>query len=233
MSRIAGSPLGLVGLESSSNGNFDNYNNRTRKSGKGNVSLFSGDRIVRPFAIGVGGESPSSDVDFDNKKTTLHSDDLYNTTINNIVDKLKGTKAELSFLDFAYLKDVGVYPNNRLMIARRFDTPQLDNIMYTKQDPNDEPLVTLISWKPVGQDFIDISFGEEWTDVSDGSFTSILDSIGKDFKVPGPLGKYLESGANAIPLPGATETLQRKFLVKLGSLKIRFLKLRIGLRIRN
>ena len=219
MSRIAGSPLGLVGLESSSNGNFDNYNNRTRKSGKGNVSLFSGDRIVRPFAIGVGGESPSSDVDFDNKKTTLHSDDLYNTTINNIVDKLKGTKAELSFLDFAYLKDVGVYPNNRLMIARRFDTPQLDNIMYTKQDPNDEPLVTLISWKPVGQDFIDISFGEEWTDVSDGSFTSILDSIGKDFKVPGPLGKYLESGANVIPLPGATETLQRKFLVKLGILE--------------
>ena len=218
MSRIAGSPLGLVGLESKSNGNFDNYNNRTRKSGKGSVSLFSGDRIVRPFAIGIGGDSPSSDVDFDNKKTTLHSDDLYNTTINNIVDKLKGTKAELSFLDFAYLKDVGVYPNNRLMIARRFATPQLDNIMYTKQDPNDEPLVTLISWKPVGDDFIDISFGEKWVDVGDGSFTSILDSIGKDFKIE-PLGKYLEGGGNAIPLPGATETLQRKFLVGLGILK--------------
>ena len=218
MSRIAGSPLGLVGLESKSNGNFDNYNNRTRKSGKGSVSLFSGDRIVRPFAIGIGGDSPSSDVDFDNKKTTLHSDDLYNTTINNIVDKLKGTKAELSFLDFAYLKDVGVYPNNRLMIARRFDTPQLDNIMYTKQDPNDEPLVTLISWKPVGKDFINISFGEKWVDVGDGSFTSILDSIGKDFKIE-PLGKYLEGGGNAIPLPGATETLQRKFLVGLGILK--------------
>ena len=219
MSRIAGSPLGLVGLESKSNGNFDNYNNRTRKSGKGNVSLFSGDRIVRPFAVGRGGDSPGSDIDFDNKKTTLHSDDLYNTTINNIVDKLKGTKAELSFLDFAYLKDVGVYPNNRLMIARRFATPQLDNIMYTKQDPNDEPLVTLISWKPVGDDFIDISFGEKWGDVSDGSFTSILDSIGKDFKIPEPLGKYLEGGGNAIPLPGATETIQRKFLVKLGILK--------------
>lgn len=217
MSRIAGSPLGLVGLESKSNGNFDNYNNRTRKSGKGNVSLFSGDRIVRPFAVGRGGDSPGSDIDFDNKKTALHSDDLYNTTINNIVDKLKGTKAELSFLDFAYLKDVGVYPNNRLMVARRFATPQLDNIMYNSED--DKPLVTLISWKPVGDDFIDINFGENWDSVSEGSFTSILDSIGEDFKIPGSLGKYLESGANAIPLPGSTETLQRKFLVGLGILK--------------
>ena len=217
MSRIAGSPLGLVGLESKSNGNFDNYNNRTRKSGKGNVSLFSGDRIVRPFAVGRGGDSPGSDIDFDNKKTALHSDDLYNTTINNIVDKLKGTKAELSFLDFAYLKDVGVYPNNRLMVARRFATPQLDNIMYNSED--DKPLVTLISWKPVGDDFIDINFGENWDSVSEGSFTSILDSIGEDFKIPGSLGKYLESGANAIPLPGYTETLQRKFLVGLGILK--------------
>lgn len=215
MSRIAGSPLGLVGLESKSNGNFDNYNNRTRKSGKGNVSLFSGDRIVRPFAIGVGGESPSSDVDFDNKKTTLHSDDLYNTTINNIVDKLKGTKAELSFLDFAYLKDVGVYPNNRLMIARRFATPQLDNIMYNSED--DKPLVTLISWKPVGEDFIDISFGEEWTPVTDGSFTSIINEVGKDFKIKG-LGGYLEEGGGLIPLPGSTETLQRRLLAKIGIL---------------
>ena len=216
MSRIAGSPLGLVGLESKSNGNFDNYNNRTRKSGKGNVSLFSGDRIVRPFAVGRGGDSPGSDIDFDNKKTALHSDDLYNTTINNIVDKLKGTKAELSFLDFAYLKDVGVYPNNRLMVARRFATPQLDNIMYNSED--DKPLVTLISWKPVGDDFIDINFGENWDSVSEGSFTSILDSIGEDFKIP-ELGKNLESGANAIPLPGSAETLQRKFLVGLGILK--------------
>ena len=147
-----------------------------------------------------------------------NSDDLYNTTINNIVNKLKGTKAELSFLDFAYLKDVGVYPNNRLMIARRFGTPQLDNIMYNSEDPNDEPLVTLISWKPEGDDFIDINFGEEWTPVTDGSFTKILNSMGEDIKLPGPLGKYLDGGAGAIPLPGATETLQRKFLIGLGIL---------------
>lgn len=217
MSRIAGSPLGLIGLESKSNGNFDNYNNRTRKNGKGSVSLFSGDRIIRPFGVGLNGDSPGSNSNFDNKKNKLHSDDLYNTTINNIVNKLKGTKAELSFLDFAYLKDVGVYPNNRLMVARRFASPQPDNIMYNSED--DKPLVTLMSWKPVGDDFLDISFGEEWEPVSDGSFTGILDEIGAEFKLPGPLGKYLEDGANIIPLPGYAEKLQRAFLVKIGILE--------------
>lgn len=218
MARITGSPLGIIALESNdSTGVFSNYNNRTRKNGKGSVSLFSGDRIIRPFGVGLNGDSPGSNKDFDNKKNKLHSDDLYDTSINNIVTKLKGTKAELSFMDFAYLKDVGVYPNNRLMVARRFASPQPDNIMYNSED--EKPLVTLMSWKPVGDDFLDINFGEEWESVSDGSFTGILDEIGSEFKLPGPLGKYLENGANIIPLPGYAEKLQRAFLVKIGILE--------------
>lgn len=216
MSRIAGSPLGLIGLESNdTNNKFSDYNERGRGGkGKGSVSLFGGDRIIRPFAIALGSKSPDFNKDFNNKNK-LHSDDLYDTTINNIVDKLKGTKAELSFLDFGYLKDVGVYPNNRLMVARRFSTPQLDNIMYNSDDKADKPLVTLISWKPVGEDFIDISFGETWEDVGDASFTKILSEVGKDFKIKG-LGGYLNEGGGLLPLPGSTETLQRKFLSKIG-----------------
>jgi hypothetical protein len=56
-----------------------------------------------------------------------------------------------------------------------------------------------------------------WSDVSEGSFTGILDAIGKDFKIKG-LGGYLEEGGGIIPLPGSTETLQRKFLAKIGIL---------------
>ena len=168
MARIAGSPLGLVGLQSNdTNKVFENYNNRTRNSGtkEGMVSLFSGDRIVRPFGFGLkgGADDINGSKSFDNN-TPIHSNDLYNTTIDNIVDKLKGTKAELNFLDFAYLKDVGVYPNNRLMVARRFATPQLDNIMYNKKDDERGSLVTLISWRPTGEDFLEISFGEEGDD---------------------------------------------------------------------
>lgn len=219
MARIAGSPLGLVGLQSNdTNKVFENYNNRTRSSGEGMVSLFSGDRIVRPFGFGLkgGADDINGSKSFDNS-TPIHSNDLYNTTIDNIVDKLKGTKAELNFLDFAYLKDVGVYPNNRLMVARRFATPQLDNIMYNKKDDERGSLVTLISWRPTGEDFLEISFGEEWED-AEASFKAILSEVGKDFKLPGDLGNYLEGGAGVIPLPGSTELLQREFFASIGLL---------------
>lgn len=216
MAIIGSSPLGLVGLQSNDpNGVYSKYNNRSRNSGDGMVSLFSGNRIIRPFPGKVGGSSSDTEK-FDNN-STIHSNDIYNTTIPNIVDKLKGTKAELKLSDFAYLKDVGVYPNNRLMIARRFATPQLDNIMYNKGDDRG-PLVTLISWKPQSEgDFLSISFGESWTE-ADASFTSILSEVGKDFRLPNDLGKYLEGAANAVPLPQSTEMLQRNILSKLGIL---------------
>jgi hypothetical protein len=217
MSIIGSSPLGLVGLQSNDpNGVYSNYNNRSRNSGKGMVSLFSGNRIIRPFSrYNIGGDKPEKYEIFDNS-STIHSNDVYNTTIPNIVDKLKDTKAALKLTDFAYLKDVGVYPNNRLMIARRFATPQLDNIMYNKGNERGS-LVTLISWKPQGEDFFSISFGEKWEE-ADATFKSILSEIGKDFKLPGDLGETLSGGSNIIPLPGSTELLQRKFFASIGLL---------------
>jgi hypothetical protein len=217
MAIIGSSPLGLVGLQSNDpNGVYSKYNNRSRNSGQGMVSLFSGDRIIRPFpGYKIGGSKPTSNV-YDNN-AILHSNDLYNTTIPNIVDKLKNTKAALKLTDFAYLKDVGVYPNNRLMIARRFATPQLDNIMYNKGSDRGS-MVTLISWKPPSEgDFLSISFGEEWED-ADATFKSILSDVGKDFNLPGDLGELLSGGGGMIPLPGSTELLQRQFFVKLGIL---------------
>jgi hypothetical protein len=217
MSIIGSSPLGLVGLQSNDpNGVYSKYNNRSRNSGQGMVSLFSGNRIIRPFSrYNTGGDKPEDSEIFDNN-STIHSNDVYNTTIPNIVDKLKDTKAALKLTDFAYLKDVGVFPNNRLMIARRFATPQLDNIMYNKGSERGS-LVTLISWKPQGEDFFSISFGEKWEE-AEATFKSILSEVGKDFKLPGDLGETLSGGSNIIPLPGSTELLQRKFFQKIGLL---------------
>lgn len=217
MAIIGSSPLGLVGLQSNDpNGVYSNYNNKTRNSGKGMVSLFSGNRIIRPFSrYNIGGDKPEKSEIFDNS-STIHSNDVYNTTIPNIVDKLKDTKAALKLTDFAYLKDVGVFPNNRLMIARRFATPQLDNIMYNKGSERGS-LVTLISWKPQGEDFFSISFGEKWEE-AEATFKSILSEVGKDFKLPGDLGETLSGGSNIIPLPGSTELLQRKFFASIGLL---------------
>ena len=217
MSIIGSSPLGLVGLQSNDpNGVYSKYNNRSRNSGQGMVSLFSGNRIIRPFSrYNTGGDKPEDSEIFDNN-STIHSNDVYNTTIPNIVDKLKDTKAALKLTDFAYLKDVGVFPNNRLMIARRFATPQLDNIMYNKGSERGS-LVTLISWKPQGEDFFSISFGEKWEE-AEATFKSILSEVGKDFKLPGDLGETLSGGSNIIPLPASTELLQRTFFQKIGLL---------------
>ena len=115
--------------------------------------------------------------------------------------------------DFAYLKDVGVFPNNRLMIARRFASPHHDNI-FLKGLATGQPLAIMISWKPQGEDFVKITFGEKWED-ADADFKNVLDSLGEDF-LGKTLGQKIGGGLAVVPLPGFTETIQRTVLKKLG-----------------
>jgi len=143
----------------------------------------------------------------------LHNNDVYDTSVLNLLEKLAGTNAQLRPSDFAYLKDLGVYPNNRLMIARRFLGAVGDNIMTTKKLGAS---ATLISWRPEGDDFLEISFGEEWGPAK-ADFTGILTQIGDDF-MKGGVGKIAGAAANILPLPGFTEIFQRQFLIKLGLL---------------
>jgi hypothetical protein len=142
----------------------------------------------------------------------LHNDQVYDISLLNIIERLSGTEAQLRPADFAYLKDVGVYPNNRLMIARRFTKPHLDNI-FGKVDKS-LVMATMISWKPQTDSFLEISFGEEWTDAS-GDFKDVLNSLGKDF-LGKQFGDKIGGFAAAIPLPGFTETLQRQVLTAIG-----------------
>ena len=145
----------------------------------------------------------------------LHNNDVYDTSVLNLVEKLAGTTAQLRPSDFAYLKDLGVYPNNRLMIARRFLGSIGDNIM-TKSTTRMGASATLISWRPEGDDFLEIQFGEEWGPAK-ADFTGILTQIGDDF-MKGGAGKIAGAAANILPLPGFTEIFQRQFLIKLGLL---------------
>jgi hypothetical protein len=129
----------------------------------------------------------------------------------NIIEKLsKSTAAALRPADFAYLKDVGVFPNNRLMVARRFLAPIQDDILRVEAPPRS----ILISWKPEGEDFLDFTFGEEWQD-ADADFTNILNKLGEDF-MGKEAGKKVGAALNVLPLPGFTETLQRRVLGKDG-----------------
>ena len=151
---------------------------------------------------------------------TLHNNDVYDTSILNIIEKLAPTKAALRPSDFAYLKNLGVYPNNRLMIVRRFASPTDDNIMINRK--TDIPsLANVISWVTNDSDFVSISFGEVWDDAK-ADFTNFLDSLGKDFgrKASGMgLGGLANAGGGILPLPGFTEIFQRKFLQEIGLLE--------------
>lgn len=233
---LGGSPLGLIGMRSTPlsggmstfnagktrNVNVSSYNNNLGLNHPG--SLFTGKRSIRAWPTIKGeditgtndvqyGSTQSGSQDTSSRKT-LHNDSIYDTSILNIITKLANTKASLRPADFAYLKNVGVYPNNRLMIARRFASPSPDNIMINNKNELGS-FATLISWVPEGQDYLDITFGEEWEDTREADFKGILTSLGEDIKLDN-LGGIGNALGNAVPLPGFTEILQRNFLAKMG-----------------
>ena len=234
MAILGGSPLGIIGVESTptrtgastfpgaKNANFDvNKYNAGKSNGANNRSIFYGSRTFRPFPANSVDESDANPVDVKNYRISkMHSDSLYDTSILNILEKLSGTLAQLRAQDFAYLKDVGVYPNNRLMIARRFGAA-VGNNLFRK---GGGPLATMITWVPPGsENFFSLSFGEKWTD-ADTDFVEILNNLGDDISKGlkanvfggSGLGTALAGGLNAMPFPGITEQLQRFVLEKLG-----------------
>lgn len=240
---LGGSPLGLISVKSrptkdgmstfnggdSRNINVSSYNlgqkQRSNISDNGqniesNVSLFTGDSIPNFWAnistIGTDLDTTGKSTNYKGiNRSALHNDEIYDTSILNIIEKLSfSPKSSLRPQDFAYLKNVGVFPNNRLMIARRFTEPQKDNIM---DKGGNRPLSVLISWVPENDDFINFSYGEEWED-ADADFSNVLNNIGSNFGID-KLGGGLEKGLNAVPLQGFTEVLQRKLLTRLGILE--------------
>jgi len=243
MAILGGSPLGLIGVRStpvratgmstfnggsSRNINVNKYNSGRNpdESKKGTESLLSGKAVISPYGnIGLigtdngGGQGMDKSLYGGINKDTLHNNAVYDTSLLNIIERLSSTEAALRPGDFAYLKDIGVFPNNRLMIARRFLSPHTDNIYGKFKGVSSIPTSILISWKPQDEDFVDIQFGEHWQDAV-ADFTNVLNSLGEDFGAKGKLkiGDTGNAGFNITSLPGFTETIQRDFLTKIGIL---------------
>ena len=184
--------------------------------------IYKGNSIVDCYTSPFDGDDWKKGIKNHTGQNVLHNNDVYDTSVLNIIEKLAPTKGALKPSDFAYLKNVGVYPNNRLMICRRFMTPSADNIMVNNISKDgkakDIPsLATMISWIPQNDDFISITFGETWEEAK-ADFTSILNSLGEDFGKTN-VGGIAGAAAGAIPLPGFTEIFQRQFLASLGLLE--------------
>ena len=190
---------------------------KTDNISQGTRSIFSGPTVIAPYGMIGTGRTENGRLDVKSKylgvkKNQLHNDQVYDTSLLNIIERLSGTEAQLRPADFAYLKDIGVYPNNRLMIARRFTKPHLDNIFGKVE--NSLAMAIMISWRPQGENFLEISFGESWVD-ADADFKNVLNSLGKDF-LGDRTGDKIGGGLAVVPLPGFTESLQRQILTSIG-----------------
>ena len=251
MAILGGSPLGLIGVSSTTTAtgrstfndgdsraaNVGLYNrnssNTYSDTNKGN-SLFTGSRMLRgwpevkSFSNGYNGANDiddgkvasdkKSDPNGSYKQRALHNNNVYDTSVLNIIENLAGTIGALRMADFAYLKDLGVYPNNRLMIARRYPSPIGDNIIIQNKKGVTGPIATLMTWQPPDTDFLNISFGEKWEDAK-ADFKDLLNNLGGDLSQSGEggtLGILAGKAISAIPLPGFSEIFQRKLLAKIG-----------------
>lgn len=238
---LGGSPLGLITLKSrpnrdgtstfnggeSRNIDVNAYNTgsiqetRLRDANGGvinsQVSLFTGGNLPRLWPnIGSYDDYTGLDGNYNGiNRDDLHNNEIYDTSILNIIEKLSfSNKASLRPQDFAYLKDLGVYPNNRLVIARRFTGPIKDNIMDRGGEP---PKAVMITWKPQDEDFLDFTFSEEWEEAA-ADFTDIFNSFGEEFRISS-LGGAGGAGIGATPHYGFTEQLVRKLYAGLGILE--------------
>ncbi len=157
--------------------------------------------------------------DISKTSTKPHGNDIYDVRTQSIIDwsARQSESMKLGARDFAYLRKLGVYPNNRLIVCRKFGSGAPNDLSRIK---GVRPVATILSWRPPGEDFLKIGFGEKWVP-AEASFTSILNDIGGEFKMGqdmtgSGLGDKIAGGLGAVPLPGFTEIFQRKIMFELG-----------------
>lgn len=214
MGYIGVSPLGLT-LNTTPGGNTT-IGKYEKNRISDNKELFQS--LFKNSGFAVYSKGTDSDGKVVGTETNLHDDEVYDTSVISILKETgKQQSTALSAADFAYLKNLGVFPNNRLMIARRFPSSIGNDLTSIR---NTTPISTLISWVPDGDNFISFDFGEEWENNQDGDFKAVLNDIGKGVlggdNKGGSLGDEFYKGFNAIPLAGFMESLQYKVLEKMG-----------------
>jgi len=198
------SPLGIIDTSSIS---------YTTKAGK-TKSVFNGTKFYfRPVMNKSTGLAQSSTIN------DIHTNDLYDTSIPSIINYLDNYPSmRLKPVDFAYLTDLGIYPNNRLVVCRRFGGPvgnDLTSLNVNEGDVN-PPLSTIISWIDDSGDFFNFTFGEYWTNAKDDIF-SLFEKVNKETgidSIPGVSGAVKGMVGK---VTGAPEGVQNALLVEIAN----------------
>jgi hypothetical protein len=214
------SPLGLIPKSNfKKNKATVQYNRIGRKwEGETNIayeeSLYGNDSVAYfPIKSNDNDNQISKEISEVNKNP--HTNDIYDVTTQAIVDWSTAQQPgiKLKAADFAYLRYLGVYPNNRLIVCRKFGNP-IGNDLSAKGGTS--PVSTIVTWRPPGEDFFDISFGEKWID-AETDFKEILENIQKKITGGAGLGDAI-AGGGILPLPGFTEIWQRQVMQEIGIL---------------
>jgi hypothetical protein len=175
------------------------------------ASLFSSEHTI------VAGSDEKNTGIFESPLTfkNLHTDERYDLSTSNIIKQLgRAGSLKLKYSDFVYCRDYGVYPNNRLIIVRRFGGPVGDSLTSR----GGTPIGTLVTWFDDQNPPIAIDFGINW-DEAEVSFKNVLNNIGNDIglgKVNISLGDAASGGFNILPTPGAFEPFTRAVFARAG-----------------
>jgi hypothetical protein len=180
------------------NGNSDNINSEGTKANAiatDKKTSLLGDSQYFNYR-GVNGKN-AADPNFESDQHIL--------TIDSIIDHFnKYPSFGMKFTHFAYLKKLGVYPNNRLIIARRYPAPVPDNMFDTG---GMAPIATVVSWMDPKESLLEISFNEKWEDATESLMDIFKEILSNDF------GVKLDP---PMPLPGFTVGLQYAIMNALG-----------------
>lgn len=218
--RYTGSPLGLIDQDFGSNNPYIQKSTTENRDESGNIlpnsdssnirSLFSSKHTIFKRT----NQSNISDPLSFESSNVIHEDSVYNISTTNIIKVLDQYPAmRIKSSDFVYCRNYGVYPNNRLIICRRFPSIIGDDLsVESLQEAN----TTLVSWFSDQENPIEFNFGEEWIQTTD-TLKDVLNSVGKDALMQiGGLGDISSRFGDAVPLPGITEIFQRQVLEKIG-----------------
>ena len=114
---------------------------------------------------------------YDNEKTS-------NVYVKLLKDfEAMGKSFRIKAADLAYLKDLGVYPLNRMAILRRF--PEGSFTYENLEDIKTEPISVIIGWIKPDQNFGTINFNETWTKTDKRFDEKIKEMLTDYFGFPG------------------------------------------------
>jgi len=112
---------------------------------------------------------------------------------------------KLRATDLTYLRDLGVFPINRLMILRRF--PEGALVSTDLNDTDVEPIATIIGWVKADQDLLNFNVNEVWKTQSKWLHDLMREIIQNEFGID--IG-------NILPIPGWGQGFMFGLLKKMG-----------------